>query len=102
MSLLMKGLSMVIQCVRLLLFLVFINNVQAQRKTFNVKQYGAVADGKTDNSKVYISSCELKLKTMIDERIICIIFGRLSVMHGIKLVKTMEVVWSYFRKGYIW
>lgn len=54
MSLLLKGLSMVIQCVRLLLFLVFINNVQAQRKTFNVKQYGAVADGKTDNSKVYI------------------------------------------------
>lgn len=54
MSLLMKGLSMVIQCVWLLLFLVFINNVQAQRKTFNVKQYGAVANGKTDNSKVYI------------------------------------------------
>ncbi|KAK9938694.1 hypothetical protein M0R45_015417 [Rubus argutus] len=52
MSLLM-GLSMVIQCVRLLLFVVFINNVQAQRKTFNVKQYGAAADGKTDNSKAF-------------------------------------------------
>ena len=43
----------VINCVWLLL-LVLHGNVQAQMKIFDVKQYGGVADEKTDNSKVYI------------------------------------------------
>ncbi|KAM5585386.1 exopolygalacturonase-like [Rosa sericea] len=52
MSLFIKRSSMVIKCVWLLLVLL-INNVQAQMKTFNVNQYGGVADGKTDNSKAF-------------------------------------------------
>ncbi|KAL6205416.1 hypothetical protein ACLB2K_022676 [Fragaria x ananassa] len=53
---------MVIECVSLLLLVLLINNVQAARilqapmKTFDVNQYGGVADGKTDNSKAFIAA----------------------------------------------
>lgn len=37
----------------LMLLLVRIIEAQGQLKLFNVKKYGAIADGKTDNAKVY-------------------------------------------------
>ncbi|KAK6917933.1 Glycoside hydrolase, family 28 [Dillenia turbinata] len=38
------------------LFLTIVSNVNAQTKVFNVMSYGAVADGKTDNTKSFLSA----------------------------------------------
>ncbi|XP_040369193.1 exopolygalacturonase [Rosa chinensis] len=50
------GLSFFIQCTCLVLLLVSLTLVHAQRKVFDVTNYGARADGKIDNSKAFINA----------------------------------------------